>query len=163
MGIPVVTREYTPGAGLNSSKPMSHPPCNEMRPDSPAFRAEEFRVPNQRRKVPQFPWWNWIESPRTLSQKRRTLMSPQECKIVWCNPNQLKMKHISPSLNPWASRIPHHIQKVAWHTLQQSRDSLRHPSQVYRNINFSQATGWKIQAPHIIWRWELIPCLWLKS
>ena len=31
---------------------------------------------------------------------RITLMSPQECKIDWCTPNQLKMKHISPSLNP---------------------------------------------------------------
>ena len=32
---------------------------------------------------------------------------------------------------------------MAWHPLQQSRDSLRHPSQVYRNINFSKTTGWK--------------------
>ena len=31
---------------------------------------------------------------------RRTLMSPQESKIDWCTANQLKMKHISPSLNP---------------------------------------------------------------
>ena len=45
-------------------------------------------------------------------------------------------------------------------TLQQSRDSLRHPSQVYRNINFSKATGWKTRAPHIVLRWELIPCLY---
>ena len=70
--------------------------------------------------------------------KRRTLMSPQESKINWCTPNQLKMKHISPSLNPYPSRIPHHIQQVAWHTLQQSRDSVRHPSQFYKNINFSK-------------------------
>ena len=27
---------------------------------------------------------------------------------------------------------------------------LRHPSQVYRNINFSKATGWKTRAPHIV-------------
>ena len=94
--------------------------------------------------------------------KRRTLMSPQECKIDWWTPNKLKMKHISPSLNPYPSRIPHHIQQVAWHPLQQSIDSLRHPSQVYRNINFSKATGWNIRAPHIVWRWELIPCLRLK-
>ena len=92
-------------------------------------------------------------------KKRRTLMSPQECKIDWCNLIQLKMKHISPSLNPYPSRIPHHTQQVAWHPLQQSRDSLRHPSQVYRNINFSKATGWKIRAHHIVRRWELIPCL----
>ena len=59
----------------------------------------------------------------------------------WCTPNQLKMKHISPSLKPQTSHILHHIQQVAWPPLQQSRDSLRHPSQVYRNINFNKATG----------------------
>ena len=36
MGIPVVTREYTPRACRNSRKPMRLPPRNEMRPDSPA-------------------------------------------------------------------------------------------------------------------------------
>ena len=30
------------------------------------------------------------------------------------------------------------------------------------NINFSSATLGKLHAPHIIPRWELIPCLWLK-
>ena len=43
-------------------------------------------------------------------------------------PNQLKTKHISPSLNPLPSLIPHHIQQVSGHPLQQSRVSLRHPS-----------------------------------
>ena len=42
------------------------------------------------------------------------------------------------------------------------RDSLRHPSQVYMNINFSTATRGKLHAPHIISRLELIPRLWLK-
>ena len=42
-----------------------------------------------------------LESPLKHCHKtRRTLMSPQERKIDWCTPNQLKMKHISPSLNP---------------------------------------------------------------
>ena len=30
------------------------------------------------------------------------------------------------------------------------------------NINFSTATWGMLHAPHIISRWELIPCLWLK-
>ena len=34
----------------------------------------------------------------TSSESR--ILSPQELKIDWCTPNQLKMKHISPSLNP---------------------------------------------------------------
>ena len=95
MAIPVVTREYTPGACRNSRKFMRLPPRCKMRPDSPALRAEELRVPNQRRKEPRFPWWNWRESPEYCHNKRRTLMSPQECKIDWCTPNQLKMKHNS--------------------------------------------------------------------
>ena len=53
MRIPVVTRKYTPGACRNSRKFMRLPPRRKMRPDSPAFRAEEFRVPNQRRKEPR--------------------------------------------------------------------------------------------------------------
>ena len=32
---------------------------------------------------------------------------------------------------------------MARDNLEQSRDSLRHPSQFYRNINFSKATGWR--------------------
>ena len=30
------------------------------------------------------------------------------------------------------------------------------------NINFNTATRGKLQAPHFVSRWELIPCLWLK-
>ena len=52
---------------------------------------------------------------------------------------------------------------TGWHPLQQSRDSLRHPSQVNRNINFSKATGWNIRAPHIVWIWELIPCCYWRG
>ena len=162
MDIPAITREYTPGSCRNSRKPMRLSPRSKIRPESPAFRAEEIRVPNQRCKEPRFPWWNGRESQEHCHDKRRTLMSTHKCKIDWCTPNQLKMKHISPSFNPEQSRIPHHIQQVAWQRLQKSRDSLRHKSQVYRNINFSKAKGWKIRALHIVWRWELIPCIRLK-
>ena len=71
MGIPVVTRGYTPGAWRNSRKHMRLTPRRKMRSNSPAFRVEEFRVPNQRRKKPRFPWWNWRESARTLSQQEK--------------------------------------------------------------------------------------------
>ena len=71
MAIPAVTREYTPSACRNSRKLMRHPPCLKMRPDSAAFHAEEIRVPKQRRKEPRFPWWNWRESSRTLSQQEK--------------------------------------------------------------------------------------------
>ena len=112
MAIPAITREYTPGACRNSRKLMRLPPRSKMRPDSTAFLAEEFHVPNQRHKDLRFPWWNWRESPRHCHNKRRTLMSPQECKINWCTPNQLKMKHISPSLNH--SQLAFHIIYNKW-------------------------------------------------
>ena len=38
---------------------------------------------------------NSRESPTTLSQDGRTLMSPQECKIARCTQNQIEMRPIS--------------------------------------------------------------------
>ena len=46
MNIPAVTREYTPRSGRNSGNPMKHTPRWEMRLDFPAFRAEQYRIPN---------------------------------------------------------------------------------------------------------------------
>ena len=100
MAIPAVTREYTPGASQNSRKHMRLSPRCKMRPDSSAFHAEEFHVPNQRREEPRFNDGTEENPQEHCHNKRRTLMSPQECKIDWCTPNQLKMKHISTSLNP---------------------------------------------------------------
>ena len=78
---------------------MRLPPRFKMRPDSPALRAEEFHVLNEIRKNLDFPDGT-KENPQELCHNnRRTLMSPQECKIYWVTPNQLKVKHISPSLN----------------------------------------------------------------
>ena len=71
MAIPYVTGEYTPRACHNSRNPMSHPPRWELRPESPALDAEQFRVPNQTRKEPQFARLNIRESPRTLSQDKK--------------------------------------------------------------------------------------------
>ena len=53
MAIPAVTQEYTPGFCPNSRNPMSHPRRRELRPESLALGAEQFRVPNQTRKEPQ--------------------------------------------------------------------------------------------------------------
>ena len=64
---------------------MRLPPRRMMRTDSPAIRAEEFRVPNQRRKEPRFPDGT-EENPQEHFHKRRTLMSLQEFKIYWCTP-----------------------------------------------------------------------------
>ena len=50
MGIPAVSREYTPGSLRNSRKTMRLPPRREMSTVSPALRAEQFRIPNETQK-----------------------------------------------------------------------------------------------------------------
>ena len=77
MDIPSVTREYTPGSCGNSRKPMRHPPHREMRPDSRALRAEQFRVPKHVRILDLLD--GTPESPQQCCQEtRRTMMSPQK-------------------------------------------------------------------------------------
>ena len=83
------------------------------------------------------------ENPPEIPHKsRRTLMSlsPQECEIVRCSPNQLEMMTNSPALVSGPCPIPHHTGQLAWLPFGNSRDSLRHRSQVYRNTNFSTGT-----------------------
>ena len=69
--IPSVSQEYAPGSCCNSRNPMRHPPRWELRPESHALGAEQFRVPNQTCKEPQCAFWNTRESPRNLSQDER--------------------------------------------------------------------------------------------
>ena len=87
MGIPVVTREYTPRACRNSRKPMRLPPRHEMRPDSPALHESNFLFPIKHIRSLDLLDWT-LESPQEHCHKtRRTLMSPQKCKTNWCNFN----------------------------------------------------------------------------
>ena len=103
------------------------------------------------------------ESPPEISHKSRmTLMSPQECEIARCSPNQLEMMTNSPVLASEQCSIAHHTGQLASLPLVKYRDSLRHPSQVYRNTNFSTGTRGKLHAPHIVSRRELIPRILLK-
>ena len=152
MAIPSVTREYTPGFCLNSRNPMRHPPRREMRLDllhcvqsNPVFPMKHvmsFNLLDGTAKSPE----------EHCHKTRRTLMSPQECKIARCTPNQLEMKPISPSLAPYLSRVPHHTEQVAGLPFGNYRDCLRHPSQVYMNNNFSTANRGKPHASHIVSR-----------
>ena len=103
------------------------------------------------------------ESPPEIPhQSRRTLMSPQDCEIAQCSPNQLEMMTKSPALASEQCTIPHHTGQLAWLPLGNSRDSLRHPFQVYRNISFSTGIRGKLDAHHIVLRRELIPRIQLK-
>ena len=94
------------------------------------------------------------ESPPDVPKKsRRTLMSPQEFQIARCSPNQLEMTTNSPALASEQCPIPDHTGRLAWLHLGNSRDSLRHPSQVSRNTSFSLGLRGKLHALHIVsWR-----------
>ena len=93
------------------------------------------------------------ESPPEVPNKsRRTLMSLQESQIARCSPNQLEMMTNTPALASEQCPIPDHTGRLAWLPLGNSRDSLRHPSQVYRNTNFSSASRGKLHALSIVSR-----------
>ena len=79
-------------------------------------------------------------------------MSPQECQIAQCSPNQLEMTTNPLALVAEQCHIPDHTGRLAWLPFCNSRDSLRHPSQVYRNTNFSIGTRGKLYALHIVSR-----------
>ena len=93
------------------------------------------------------------ESPPEVPNKsRRTLMLPQECQIAQCSPNQLEMTTNSSALAPEQCTIAHHTGRLAGLSLGNSRESVRHPSQVYRNTSFSLGTRGKLHALHIVSR-----------
>ena len=93
------------------------------------------------------------ESPTEVPHKsRRTLMSPQECQVARCSPNQLEMMTNSPALASENCPNPHHTGQMAWLPLSNSTDSLKHPSQVYRNTSFSLGTRGNLHALLIVSR-----------
>ena len=103
------------------------------------------------------------ESPPEIPHKsRRTMMSPQECEIALCSPNHLEMTTNSPALSSEQCPIPLHMGRLAWLHLDNSRDPLRHPSQVYANKNLSTGTRVKLHSLHIVSRREVIPKILLE-
>ena len=101
-------------------------------------------------------------APEIPHKSRRTLMHPQKCEIAQCSPNQLEMTTNTLALALQQCPVPHHTGKLGWLPLRNSRDSLRHPSQVNRNNNFSTGTRGKLHAHHIVSRRQLIPRILLK-
>ena len=91
------------------------------------------------------------ESPPEVPNKsRKTLMSWEECEIARCIPNQIEMTTNSPALASEQCPVPHHTGQLAWLPLGNSRDSQRHPSQVYRNTNFSTGTRRNLHVLHVV-------------
>ena len=133
-----------------------------MRPDSPKLHAEQCLVPNQKVRSLDFLDGTTESPPEIAHKSRTTLMSPQECEIVQCSPNQLEMTTNSPALAPEQCPIPYHTGQLAWLPLGISRDSLTHTSQVYRKTNFSTGNRGKLHALHIVSRRVLNPRILLK-
>ena len=90
--------------------------------------------------------------PEVPNKSRSTLMSPEECQVARCSPNQLEMMTNIPALASEQCPIPDHTGRLTWIPLDNSRHSFRHPSQVYRNTNVSLGTRGKLHALHIVSR-----------
>ena len=162
MAIPAVTREYTRRSCCNSRNHMTHTPRREMRLYSPALCAEQSHIPNQTHKALWFSWWNTRESPRTLSQdeKNTDVTSRMHNSLVY--PKSTRDEAHFPFFGSIPIPCSTAYSTSGLTSLGNYRDSLRHPSQVYMNINFSTATREKHHVLQSISRWELISCVWLK-
>ena len=133
-----------------------------MRNDSPALPAENTRFPIKHIRILDL-FDGTSERPQEHPHKSRmTLMSPTECEIVRCIPNQLEMMPNSPVLGLEQSPVPHHTREGACPTLGNARDSLRHPSQIQRNTKFSTGPRGKLHGRHIFSRREQIARILLK-
>ena len=95
-------------------------------------------------------------------KSRMTLMSPKECEIVQCNPNQFEMTPDSPVLDVMQSPFPHPTRQVACLTLGNYRDFLVYLSLIQRNSNLSTGTRGELHGHHIISRREEVPRILLK-
>ena len=86
---------------------MRLPPRREMRPDSPALRAVQFRVLIKHIRNLDL-LYGIPDSPQEHSHKSIwTLRSPQQREIALCTANELEMRPDSPALSPEPCRIPH--------------------------------------------------------
>ena len=118
----------------------------------PCIAAEQCLAPNQSGKDLYLLDRTKENPPEVPNKSRRTLMSLQEFAIARCRPNQLEMTSIPPALASEPCPIPDHTGRLAWLLLANSRVSHRHPTQVYRNTNFSLGTRGKLHALHIVSR-----------
>ena len=150
MAIPAVTQEYTTGSCCNSRNPMRHPPWWEMRPESLALGAEQFRVPNQTCKEPQCASWNTRESPRPLSQDERNtaVTSGKQNSSVYIKSTRDEAHF--PFIGSIAVPCSTAYSTSGFTSLRKLQRFPETPVSIYMNINFSTATRGKLHAPHIV-------------
>ena len=146
MATPAVIGEYTPGSRCNSRKPMRLPPRWEMRPDSPiCLQSNSLFLIKHVRSLDFLDIT--LDSPQEHPHtSRRTLMTLQESEIARCITNELVITPDSPAFSPEQFPVPHHTRQVTRLPLGNYRISLRHRSQLYRNIDFSTGTRGKLHA-----------------
>ena len=161
MGIPIVTREYTPRACRNSRKPMRLPPRHEMRPDSLHCMKSNCVFPITNIRILDLLDWT-LESPQQDFTRREE---------HWCHLRKAKLIGV-PQINSRWSILPlHWIQsrlsfpiiynkcldilynnpEIPWDT---------HLKSIGTSISVKQQD--ETRAPHIVWRWVQIPCLRMK-
>ena len=106
MAIPAITREYTPGSRPNFRENMRlpHSETGDLNPLNCMQSNSRFPVKHVR-SLDLLD--GMAESPQEHPHKSRmTLISPKECEIVRCIPNQLKMMPDSPLLDIGQSPLP---------------------------------------------------------
>ena len=123
-----------------------------MRPDSPALLQSNALFPIKQVRILYLLDGTKENPPEVPNKSRRTLMSPQECQIARCSRNQLEMTTYHTAVASEQCPIPDHTGRLAWLPLGNFRNSLRHPSQVYRSTNFTLGTRGKLHALHIFSR-----------
>ena len=162
MATPALTLECTAGSSANKEKPWKFPLAERWGPiPMHCMQSNSLFTITQVRRIDLLDGTK--ESPPEVRNKsRRTLMSPQECQIASCSIYQIEMTTNSPALASEQCPIPHHTGQLAWLPLSNTKHSLRHPSQVYRNTNFSTGTRGKLHAPHIVSKREVIPRILLN-
>ena len=98
--IPTVLKNITQVPAATRENPWDFPFTTRWGPFPVHCMQSNCVFPNKHIRILDLLDWT-LESPQQDCHKaRRTLMSPQERKIDWCTPNQLRMQHISASLNP---------------------------------------------------------------
>ena len=89
MGIPVVTREYNQVPAATLENKWAFPLATRWGPIPLHFVLRSSAFPNKDIRNLDFPDGTEENPQEHCHDKIRTLMSPQECKIDWCTPNQL--------------------------------------------------------------------------
>ena len=130
MAIPAVTRKYMPVSRCNERRTVRLP-LGERQGPIPLHCVQSNSMLPIKEVTSMYLLDGNAESTKEHPHRSRmTLMSPNECEVVRCILNQLEMPPDSTVLDLEQSSVSYHTRPVACLIVGNSRDSLRHPSQV---------------------------------